>query len=385
MAESRIGLPLTMTTDSHDTATIIDLDPEQVTVERDDISSSPPNPSQLPKRKSGLTRWAMPVAALLLAAIAGGWLYRDVISDYYPSDRVMAVIDRAATLEKSNGEMQVQVLALERLTTALSGDFNALETKSTMVGTVAASVQDGLVATDARVAGLESGLLETRQQVSDLAKSTVVPAPGVVSVDDSAAVSALMTRLATLEKDVESLKAQKGQSPDFTTLSQSLADLKAKIAAGTGFMPELQRIQRMVPAASGLEVLTPHAEAGLPDAKALANELTTLATTLPKPQEIAAATTDDSYFTQAWNMLSDLIKVRNTGEVDWPSAATTAASLAEAGDLAGAIASLNAREGSKPLGVQQWLDRASGRLSLEAALQSVEDGVLRTLASQKAN
>ena len=384
MAESRIGLPLTMTTDSHDSATIIDLDPEQVTVERDDISSSPPNPSQLPKRKSGLTRWAMPVAALLLAAIAGGWLYRDVISDYYPSDRVMAVIDRAATLEKSNGEMQVQVLALERLTTQLSGDLNTLETKSTTVGTVAATVQDGLVATDARVAGLESGLLETRQQVADLAK--IAPAPTIGNnVDDNAAVSALIIRLATLEKDVESLKAQKGQSPDFTTLSQSLADLKAKIAAGTGFMEELQRIQRMVPAASGLEVLTPHAEAGLPDAKALADELAALATTLPKPQEIAAATTDDSYFTQAWNMLSDLIKVRNTGEVDWPSAATTAASLAEAGDLAGAIASLNALEGSKPLGVQQWLNRASGRLSLEAALQSVEDGVLRTLASQKAN
>ncbi len=371
-----------MTADSHDTATIIELEPELVTVERENVSSTSPLP--VTRRKSALARWALPAAVLLLVALGGGWLYRDVISDYYPSDKVTALIDRAAVLEKSNVELRTQVAALERLTAQLSGDLNAIETKSTTVGTVAATVRDGLVATDARVAGLESGLQEISQQVADLAKIAPVPSLGN-SAGDSAAVAALIARLATLEKDVESLKAQKGQSPDFTTLSQSLADLKAKIAAGTGYAAELQRIQRMVPAAAGLEVLATHADAGLPDAKGLASELATLAATLPKPQVVETTSAGDSYFTQAWNAVSDLIKIRNTGEVDWPSAASTASSLAEAGNLPGAIASLNVLEGSKPLGLQQWLDRASGRISLEVALQSVEEGVLRTLASQKAN
>ena len=370
-----------MTAESHDTATIIDLDPEQVTVERDQPSTFP---KSVARPRSALARWTLPAVVLLLAALGGSWLYRDIISDYYPTDRMTAVIDRAAMLEKSNSDLQTQVAALERLTAQMSGDLNAIETKSTTVGTVAATVRDSLVATDARVADLASGLLETKQQVSDLAK--IPPAPVVVgSGEDGSAVAALITRLASIEKDVESLKAQKGQTPDFTTLSQSLADLKAKIAAGTGYVEELQRIQRMVPAAAGLEILATHADAGLPDAKALASELATLAATLPKPQVPETATADDSYLTQAWNVMSDLIKVRNTGEVDWPSAATSASSLAESGDLAGAIASLGAIEGSRPMGLQKWLDRASGRISMEAALQSVEDGVLRTLASQKAN
>ncbi len=367
-----------MTADSHDNATIIDLDPDQVTMERDDISSPQTNQSST-RRKS---RWIWPLAALLLAGVGGGWLYRDVVSDYYPSNRMTGVIDRSVVLEKSNGALQEQVLALERLTTQLSGDLNALETKSTTINTVATTLRDGLVATDGRVAGLESGLLETRQQVSDLAK--IAPVAPVGSSGDGAAVTALMTRLAALEKDVESLKAQKGQSPDVTTLSQSLADLKAKIAVGTGFVAELQRIQRMVPAAAGLEVLAPHAEAGLPDAKGLASELAALGASLPKLPPVETASSDDSYLSQAWNAISGLITIRNIGEADWPNAASTAASLADSGDLAGAIASLASLEGDKPIGVQQWLDRASARISLEGALQSVEDGVLRTLASQKA-
>lgn len=371
-----------MTADSHDNATIIDLDPDQVTMERDEISS-PSTPPKSTRRKS---RWIWPLAALLLAGVGGGWLYRDVVSDYYPSNRMTGVIDRSVALEKSNGALQEQVLALERLTTQLNGDLNALETKSTTVSTATTTLRDGLVATDARVAGLESGLLETRQQVSDLAKiAPVAPVAPVGSSVDGAAVAALMTRLAALEKDVESLKAQKGQIPDVTTLSQSLADLKAKIAAGTGFVAELQRIQRMVPAAAGLEILAPHAEAGLPDAKGLASELLALGASLPKPPAVETASSDDSYVSQAWKAISGLITIRNIGEADWPNAASTAASLADSGDLAGAIASLASLEGDKPIGVQQWLDRASARISLEGALQSVEDGVLRTLASQKAN
>ena len=373
-----------MTADSHDKSTIIDLDPDQVTVERDDIAPSTPAESPIvAKRKTRLLIWALPAAALLLGAVGGGWLYRDYLSDYFPSDHMSAVIAQAEAQEKSRVVLQDQVLGLERLTKQLSADVDTLETKSATASASAGAVQDSLVSSDARLAGLESGLAETRQQLSDLANA----APPVATVDtgvEAGVVAAITAKLSALEKDVASLKASKGQSPDTTALSQSLADLKAKIAAGTGYAAELQRIQRMVPAAAGLADLAQYAEAGLPDAKGLAAALSALAAALPKPEVATPATADDSYLAQGWDMISGLIKVRDAGQTDWPAAASSAAALAGSGDLTQAIGQLTALEGDKPIGMQQWLERAAARVKLEAALQSVEEAVLRTLASQKA-
>jgi hypothetical protein len=94
----------------------------------------------------------------------------------------------------------------------------------------------------------------------------------------------LSSRIDALEKDLMSLKASKNSgAADTAVLSQSLADLKAKIGSGVGYGPELERVQRLAPAAPGLDVLALNAAQGLPDAKGLAAELTALAETLPKP------------------------------------------------------------------------------------------------------
>ncbi len=82
------------------------------------------------------------------------------------------------------------------------------------------------------------------------------------------------------------------------------------------------------------------------------------------------------------NSLSNLITIRVEGEVDWPSTASAAAAFAESGDLPQAIEHLNAAEGVKPVGVQQWIDRAQARLSVDKALQSVEEAVLRVIAAK---
>jgi hypothetical protein len=165
-------------------------------------------------------------------------------------------------------------------------------------------------------------------------------------------------------------------------LSQGLSDLKAKIAAGTGYRDEYERIQRMVPAAAGLDVLQQYAALGLPDAKGLGGELKALIGTLPKPIIPGPVPESQSWWSGIYNSLSDLITIRVEGDVDWPTAASAASALAESGDLPQAVEQLSAIEGTKPVGIQQWLDRAQGRIGLEAALKSVEDAVLRVIAAK---
>jgi hypothetical protein len=47
-----------------------------------------------------------------------------------------------------------------------------------------------------------------------------------------------------------------------------------------------------------------------------------------------------------------------------------------------AIEQLNAVEAAKPVGVQQWIDRATARLAVEKAVQDVEEAVLRVIAAK---
>jgi hypothetical protein len=162
-------------------------------------------------------------------------------------------------------------------------------------------------------------------------------------------------------------------------LSQALSDLKAKIAAGTPYQAEYDRIARMVPAAAGLDTVAAHAAEGLPDAKGLAAELEALKPSLPQPE--APPAEDNSYFGTVMKSLSGIVTVRPIGETDWPQVAEKAAAFAQAGDLTQAIGVIDTAEGDKPIALTQWRDRAVARLKLEEALSQVSEAVIRQLAA----
>ena len=189
-------------------------------------------------------------------------------------------------------------------------------------------------------------------------------------------------RLDALEKDVASLKAQR--APDdkvavTSALSQALSDLKAKIAAGAPYQDDYDRLARMVPAASGLDVLKSRAAEGLPSAKGLAEELRSSISLLPKPA--APVEQSDGYLASFWNVLSSVVTVKTVGEADLPAVATRAADLADAGDLTGAIAIIDGVEGEKPMILTQWRDKAEARLRLEQALEQTSASVLQQITS----
>jgi hypothetical protein len=241
---------------------------------------------------------------------------------------------------------------------------------------------------DARIAGAETALKTADAELASfrnaLSQAAAAPA-GSTAPADVAALAALGLRIDALEKDVASLKSATAQATgdgtaSFTSaLSQALSDLNAKVAAGTGYAEEHDRIARMVPAAAGLQTVGARAAEGLPNAAGLVAELRAAIPALPQPENPVAE--DGSYLGSLMNSLSGVLNVRTIGEANWPGVAGQAADFAEAGDLNQAIAVIDAAEGEKPMALVQWRDRAAARLQLEAALAEVSDSVLRQIAA----
>jgi hypothetical protein len=355
--------------------TIIDLDADQVI---EDVASSDVKPAATAQvSKPQKSRWLYGVAALAAAAFGGGWIYKDVLSSYFPSDQIRGLSEKVLELETKNTALRDGLSNIDKLAAQLKSDIDALEGKELALEKVVDGMRKTDVETATQFQSLEQSLGETRQAVADMATRPVTSGP-VASID-----AALQQRIVTLEKDVASLKVKPAAPLDNTVaLSQNLADLKAKIAAGTGYGVEYDRLQRMVPAAAGLEVLAPYAAGGLPDAAGLAKELQALIAGLPKPAVPSVSAEDQSWWDSIYDTFAGLITIKVEGEADWPTAAAAAVAFSESGDLPQAIERLSAPEGTKPVGVQQWLDRAQARLSVEKAVQSVEEAVLRVIAAK---
>lgn len=358
---------------------IIDLNPDQVVHDHE-----PASPQAAKAKVNNRYNALLMGAALLVAAAAGGWIYKDYLSRYYPSDEMSALIQKVDALDAGSSTLREQLASVERLSTQLKTDVDALETQSAATATEVADGGKLQSSVAGRVDTVEQQLADTRAALETLSKrAATVPTAGTGGAAASIDLTPVLQRIENLEKDVASLKANPtDNSSNLTALSQSLAELKAKVAAGTPYSAEIDRISRMVPAAQGLDVLQQHAANGLPDARGLAAELKSLIPELPKPIVPGPVAESEGWWAGIYNSLSGLITIKVEGDVDWPSAASAAVALADSGDIPQAIEQLNVVEAAKPPALQQWLDRANARIAVEKALQDVDQAVLRVLAAK---
>ncbi len=324
------------------------------------------------------------LGATLLGAVGGGWLYRDVLASYFPNNEFTMMARKLDAIETANKTNQEKLANLGALTQKLGSDIDAMESAAQKARTDL----DALVATSAgtseKQVAAEQSLAEMTAAIAEL-KSTLanLPASGASTTPvDNAALVTLATRVDGLEKDLDALQAQKSAAPDTTVLSQSLSDLKAKIANGVAYQAELDRIARLVPAAEGLDVLARHA-AGLPSAQGLAAELKAAIPTLPTAANPAPAE-EDGYWSRITNFFSSIITIKNSGEPNWQSLATNLVATAEQGSLAAAVAFVDAIEGSKPGAIADFRDRAAARVLLDEALTKTSDAVMRDIAAKAA-
>ena len=357
---------------------VIDLEAEDVIVEEADKPSVPPPPAPPKKSTPSIPSLTWLAIALLGGVAIGGWAYKDILSSYLPSNELVAARSRIDALE-------AQTKTLGEQLAAISGASDQLKTEIQNVTEQSSATQNASTALEARIASTEAAAKSVKAELEKL-KSTAPSAGTTGTSIDSGAAAALAQRLDAVEKDVASLKTvntPSDQSAATATLSQSLSDLKAKIAAGASYSAELERISRMVPAAAGLDTLSSHANEGLPTAAGLAAELTTLIPLLPK-QEIELPSSENSYLDSFWNAMKSVITIRRIGDTDWPDLAAKCAALAESGDLAQAIEKIDKAEGAKPSALTGWRDRAAARIALEAALEETSQAVLRQITSMGA-
>lgn len=384
--------------DTGSTPQVIDLEAEEI---RGDTDAAAPadamredaaqafTPPPPPRKPRGAATWI--IAALVLGALGGGWLYRGVLSSYLPSNEMVALKNQVAALQQNNTDLAGQIAAAQQ------GADGAAQAAAAATD-AAAQAADAVKAAAARTSELGAKLDQAGQQTASLAdqleaaradldalRKSMSSAPATAAsggAADAAVLAALGQRIDALEKDVASLKAGSGataQAGTTAALSQALSDLKAKVAAGTSFQSEYERIGRMVPAASGLDVIAADAAEGVPDARGLAAELRAAIPALPQAEAPPAA--DDSYFGVVMQSLSGIISIRPIGDTDWRHVADKAAAFAEAGDLTQAMATIDAGEGEKPMALSQWRDRAAARLKLEAAVSEVSEAVLRQITA----
>ncbi len=371
-----------MTTDAPDSPIkpqVIDLQAEDITVE-DETPPSPPPPPPSAARTSR-TPIAFYALAALAGALGGGWLYKDVLASYLPSNEMVAARDRIDALESQAKTLTDQLAGMASGSDQLKDQFGSLETQVKSMAEKTTDDANASAALGARIAAAEAATKSAKSELEELRSLMAAGSPGTAPGDNSGALALLAKRLDVLEKQPVSKPSD--QSAVSANLSQSLSDLKAKIAAGAAYRAEIDRIAALVPAAAGLDTLLARADAGLPNAAGLAAELSAIAQQLPKPAAAAPAA-ESGYLNDFWNAIGDVITIRDIGDSDWHSLATQSAALAEAGDLTQAIAKIDSAEGAKPTALAQWRDRAAARLELEAALEETSNAVLRQIATMGA-
>ena len=201
---------------------------------------------------------------MLGGVVAGGWFYKDVLSSYLPSNELVTAQARIDALEAQTKTLGEQLASIAGASDQLKTEIQSATEKSS-------AAQNASAALETRIASIEAAAKSAK---AELEKLKSAPATGGTTSTpvDSSALATLAQRLDALEKDVASLKTVStpgDQTAATATLSQSLSDLKAKIAAGASYRAELERISRMVPAAAGLDTLSANANEGLPTAAGL--------------------------------------------------------------------------------------------------------------------
>ncbi len=364
--------------DIDNTAEIIDISPEDI-IEGKVEEKTPPKLAQNLQRNI-----AIATGLIVLSAAGGGWAYRDLLSSYLPSDQVQAMATRMDGLEATAKTLNGKVDAVIGFTDEIKSQLAAAQAATAEIAQLQTNSKD----TKTAVIELEKTLATASSSIEVLNAQMAAGAPvanspysygsGVGSIPyDGTAIAA---RVGILEKDVQSLKQAGKAAIDTTVLSQSLADLKAKIAAGTSYQSEIEHIALMVPAAEGLDILQAHATQGLPNAMGLAAELKTAAASLPKAKPVAAP--DNSWWGYSSALLSNLVTIKFAGDEDWEQLALQVAAVAEQGDLINAVANLKKHEGALPVELQRWNDRAAARLDVERALEITSAAVLRQIAAK---
>ncbi len=359
-------------TQNENISDIIDITSEAVT-ESDPIPSSPPKT----RRRYGV--YGLGILALLGSVALGGWFYKDVLSNYFPSNQIQSMNARIDALEAANKLAGEKIDAVVGLTDEIRSQLGAAQTAAEEARKVAIATKTESVAGQTKLLAVEKSLGAATAIIDDL-KSKIASAPIGNSPAES---SALLTRVDKLEKDLSNTQLNTSSAKvNVAQLSKALADLSEKSASGAAFTNEILVLRQIIPAAEGLDILNANAEKGVATQQQLAQSLKIIATELsPKPESKPAAV-DNSWWVQASSIMSGLVTVKTVDAVDWQELAMQCSGLAEQGRIGESLKLLEQNLESLPKPLQDWRIMAAKRLSVNQALEKVGSAISREIAAR---
>lgn len=345
---------------------IIDVEPQIISDSAADLK---------PKRaKSRFGRWAAVGVLALACAVGGGWLYRDVLSAYLPSNQEQALTARFDELEAAAKENTKKVDAIFAVTEELKAKIGAAQAaadKSTKQAGAISAEQEVLISKLAEAQLAVDNMKVGFEDLKSRAEGT-----GALSAVTSASDTARMQKL---EHDLAALQAAQPKVPDSNALNTALNQVKAKAAAGEEFSEQVKALAQLVPTADGLDGVQKEATQGLPSSAQLISTLNIIVDKLPKaaPAPAPAVTKSNGWFGDITSFFSDLVTVKELGPGLVADAAAKASAFAASGDLQQAADALSTVGDGLPADLKEWKDKALRRLRLDAALDRLSASVAK--------
>jgi hypothetical protein len=290
--------------------------------------------------------------------------------------------------------MNQQIQRVEAATEGLSATTQAMINRAGDAGAVAAETARQLAEGDA------TGLRELVEFIGHAHTMASTP-EGRAQLD--ASVDYLKSALGSWQGDAagfqNAIAAARGRDPALNGMLSSVApqdvgaaamlllmgEFRGNVHGGRPFDQDLAVVQKLAGSNPGLQQslakLAPYAKSGVLTPSGLQREFKGLAMDIVTAK---AAGQDVSVTEQAKARLQGLVKVRRTDDMEGASAdaaVNRAQALLDRGDVAGAIAELQALQGPQAAAAAPFIQQAQGTLAAGSTAEMMISGVLSQLAA----
>lgn len=343
-------------------------------------------PAPEPEKRSG-GRLSLAYVWLLLLTLGFGYLFYTLVAD------VSVLRDRMEVAEAPGIKSGIAAgAAAARQAEANAAEIAALQKKLAEGGGDAGRTE----ALESETANLKAALEDLRAKVDELAAR---PAPSggapadlapvnaareALAADLRGRIDALDAAIADADKRLAALedRASKHTVRRLAGAILALNDLRDALETGKPFAQLLERARVALPDAAPLKDApwTAYAEEGLPQEAELLDRIQAISVAIGQDRLKARLESGESWVDRAVGGVVDRLKVRRVGagvEGTEPAAVAARAEAAmQEGDVAKAVAEVEALQGEDAARFADWLAAAKANLAAENDLDAVEQAAI---------
>jgi len=340
-------------------------------------SSSPPPRPAPPKQKGGSLRWLRILILTLIAGAAGGSLalYWPPLADRLRGDTARADI---IALQERTAQVEARLDMLENAPVLATPEAPDAVPEAVLPEAPAADVP-AILPPPADLGPFGEGALAFQlNQIGNRLSALEAEAADLVSRLDGAVTrdeqTQLIQRLAALEA------ANSGEYLRRAAQMLALSEVARIAATSSTFVAQMNTLAATVPGDPAIGILRAHAEDGVPTFQDL---LRTFPEAARAALDAEIAASDAGFVARMWNSMRHLVSLRRVGDVEGTDSASILARAELAlgsGDLATAVAEVNALTGAAAQSVTPWLSGAEVRFELDDVIAAMSARIIAVLS-----